>query len=114
MTEALAAIVKGMDPKAEDITTAPTRIDVIDVTRRNVVGHFADKRFPNHDVYVFACKREKDARKVFGFGLAQHEMHTVVAGRFEFAEMTNSATNAQEWLAKKVPEWNERYLKTKQ
>jgi hypothetical protein len=50
---------------------------------RNVVGHFAGKRFPNHDVYVFACKSEKDARKVFGFGLAQHEMHTVVAGRFE-------------------------------
>ena len=61
---------------------------------------------------MIVSKSEKDARKVLGLGLAQHEVHTVVAGRSEFAAMTDSAKSAQEWLAKKVPEWNKRYLKS--
>jgi hypothetical protein len=105
--------VTKMDPTAEDIATAVTWIEVIDTTRRqrNLVGHFAGKRFPKHDVYVFVSKSEKDARKVLGFGVAQHEVHTVVAARSEFREMTASAKSALDWLAKKVPEWNGRYLK---
>jgi hypothetical protein len=112
LTEALATIIKGMDPKKEDIKTALVWIEVINVTRRqrNLVGHFAGKRHPKADVYVFASKSEKDAIKVLGTGLGQHEVHTVVAGRSEFAEMVQSAMNAHEWLAAKVPEWNGRYL----
>jgi hypothetical protein len=45
-------------------------------------------------------------------GLGEHEVHTSVAGRSEFAEMVESAKNAHEWLAGKVPEWNERYSKS--
>jgi len=113
LTEALEAVVKKMDPTAEDIATAVTWIEVIDTTRRqrNLVGHFAGKRFPKHDVYVFVSKSEKDARKVLGFGVAQHEVHTVVAARSEFREMTKSSKSALDWLAKKVLEWNGRYLK---
>jgi hypothetical protein len=114
LTEALAAIVSEMDPDGEDIETSLTWLKVIDSTRlkRNLAGHFAGKRFPGHDVYVFASKSEKDAKKVLGFGLAQHEVHTVVVARSEFAEMVESAKSAHEWLAKKVPEWNGRYLKS--
>jgi hypothetical protein len=113
VTEALATIVRGMDPNMEDIESAVTWIEVINVTRhqRNLVGHFAGKRHPREDVYVFASKSEKDAIKVLGTGLGQHEVHTVVAGRSEFAEMVDSAKNAHAWLAAKVPEWNDRYLK---
>jgi hypothetical protein len=62
---------------------------------------------------VFASKSYKDAKKVLGTGLAEHEVHLVVTPRPEFAEMVQSAKTAHEWLAKKVPEWNERYLKKK-
>jgi hypothetical protein len=71
--------------------------------------HFAGKRFPNEDVYVFASKSDRDARKVLGGSLAAHRVHTVVAGRSEFFEMTNSVGHAQFWLAKKIPEWEQRY-----
>lgn len=113
LTEALAAIVQETDPNGEDIETALTWLQVIDQTRshRNLVGHFAAKRYPDHDVYVFASISDKDARKVFGFGLAEHQVHTMVAGRAEFSAMVEAARNAQLWLAKKVPDWNERYLK---
>jgi hypothetical protein len=73
------------------------------------VGHFAGKRFPNQDVYVFASKSDWDARKVLGGGLAAHRVHTAVAGRSEFLEMTKSVEQAQLWLAKKIPEWEQRY-----
>jgi hypothetical protein len=90
--------------------TALSWLEVISKTRgyRNLVGHFAGKRFPGHDVYVFASKSDKDARKVLGFGLAEHRVHTVVAGRSDFAEMVEQA---QLWLANWVSAWDERYLK---
>jgi hypothetical protein len=113
LSETLIEIVKGMDAKTEDIPTALTWLEVISKTRgyRNLVGHFAGKRFPNQDVYVFVSKSDRDARKVFGSGLAAHRVHTAVAGRSEFIEMTKSVEQAQLWLAARIPEWDKRYLK---
>lgn len=105
--------MKGMDAKVEDIPTALTWLEGISKTRkyRNLVGHFAGKRFPNQDVLVFASKSDRDARKVLGRGLTAHRVYTAVAGRSEFLEMTKSVEQAQLWLAKKIPEWDQRYLK---
>jgi hypothetical protein len=50
---------------------------------------------------------------LLGTGLTEHEVHLVVMTRLEFAEMVKSAKTAHEWLAKKMPEWNERYSKKK-
>jgi len=90
-----------------------TWLEVISKCRgyRNIVSHFAAKRFPNEDVYIFASKSDRDARQVLGDGLSGHHVHTAVAGRSEFAEMIKSVEQAQAWLAKKIPEWDERYLR---
>src|SRR5258707_10465081 len=66
LTEALGVIVKGMDPAKEKIDESLIWLQVIDSTRlkRNLVGHFAGKRYNGHDVYVFASKSYKDAKKV--------------------------------------------------
>jgi hypothetical protein len=113
LTEALGVIIKSMDPTKETIEESLIWIQVIDSTRlkRNLVGHFAGKRYNGHDVYVFASKSSRDAKKVLGAELGQDQVHLVVTPRPEFAEMVQSAKSAHEWLAKKVPEWNERYLK---
>ena len=113
LTETLIEIVKGMDVEAEDIPMALRWLEDISKARgyRNLVGHFAGKRFPNEDVYVFASKNDRDARKVLGNGLAAHRVHTAVTGRSEFLDMTKSVGFAQLWLANKIPEWDQRYLK---
>lgn len=102
LTEVLIGIVKRMDAKVEDIPTAPACLEGISKARgcRNLVGHFAGKRFSNQDVYVFASKSDRDAGKVLGRGLAAHRAHTAVAGRSEFSEMIQSVEQAQLWLAK--------------
>jgi hypothetical protein len=111
LTEPLIEIVKGMDVKVEDIPMALTCLEGISKARRNrnLVGHFAGKRFPNEDVYVFASKSDQDARKVLGRSLPAHHVHRAVVGRSEFFEMTKSVEQAQLWLAKKIPEWEQRY-----
>ena len=76
---------------------------------RNLVGHFAGKRFPNQGVYVFASKSDRDAQKVLGRSLPVGHVHSAVAGRSEFLEMTKSVEQAQLWLAKKIPEREQRY-----
>jgi len=113
LAEALGAVIGAMDPAKEDVPEALLWVQVIDSTRlkRNLVSHFAGKRHVSHDVYIFASKSYKDAKKVLGVGLAHDEVHLVVTPRIEFAEMVESARSAQDWLAKKVPEWHERYGK---
>lgn len=113
LTEVLIEIVKAMDAKVEDMPTALKCLEGISKARgcRNLVGHFAGKRFPNHDVYVFASKSDLDARQVLGRSLAAHRVHMAVVGRSEFSEVTKSVEQAQLWLAKKIPDWEQRYLK---
>jgi hypothetical protein len=113
LTEVLIEIVNSMDAAVEDIQRALTILDGISKARRNrnLVGHFAGKRFPNHDVYVFASKSDKDARKALGGSLRAHHVHMAVVGRSEFSAMTKSVEQATLWLAKKIPEWELRYLK---
>lgn len=112
LIEVLIQIVKGMDAAVEDVPKALNFLEGISKTRsyRNLVGHFAGKRFPNKDVYVFASKSDKDARKVLGGSLRAHHVHITVAGRSEFFEMTKSVGLAQLWLSEKIPEWDHRYL----
>ena len=111
LTETLIDIVTRLDGTVEDIPMAIGFLDGLSKARgnRNLVGHFAGKRFPNHDVYVFASKNDKDAMKVLGRNLQVHHVHTAVAGRSEFFDMTQSVGLAQLWLARKIPEWEERY-----
>jgi len=110
LTEVLVEIVKRMDATVEDIQTASTFLDGISKTRknRNLVGHFAGKRFPNEDVYVFVSKSDKDARKA-GIGLRLGHVHIAVVGRSEFSAMTESVGRLQLWLANKYQEWELRY-----
>jgi hypothetical protein len=112
LTEVLVKIVNGMDATVEDIPTALTFLEGISKARgnRNLVGHFAGKRFPNKDVYVFVSKSDKDARKA-GIGLRLGHVHMAVAGRSEFWAMTNTVAQAQRWLANKYEEWEQRYAR---
>lgn len=106
----LVEVVKDMDATVEDIPRALTFIECISKTRayRNLVGHFAGKRFPNNDVYVFVSKSDKDARKA-GISLKSGHVYTAVVGRSEFLAMTDTVGQAQLWLATKYHEWEQRY-----
>ena len=99
-----------MDAAAEDIPTALTFLEGISKARRyrNMVGHFAGKRFPNKDVYVFAGKSDKDARKA-GLSLGAGHVHMAVVGRSDFWAMTDAVGQAQSWLANKYGEWEHSY-----
>jgi hypothetical protein len=67
-TEVLTEIVKGMDAKVEPIELSLWWLHAISrcQTYRNLVGHFAAKRYQNAEVYVFASESELDVRKVLG------------------------------------------------
>ena len=62
--------------------------------------HFAGKRFPNEDVYVFVSKSDKDARQVLGKELTGHRVHFSIAGRSELFELERLLNDHQDWLSK--------------
>jgi hypothetical protein len=111
LTEALGEIIKSMDPEIENVELAQIWIEVINTARanRNLAGHFAAKRFPNHDVYVFVSKSNRDAKRFFGFDLADRQVHFSIVGRTEFAEAAQADKSALDWLVPKIPEWHKRY-----
>ena len=104
LTEALREIIADMDPAKERVEESLLWLKVIDSTRlkRNLVAHFAAKRYNGHDVYVFASKSYKDAKRVLGAGLAQHEAHFVATPRAEFPELRRPKTRMT-GSAKKCP-----------
>ena len=74
------------------------------------MNHFAGKRFPNKDVYIFASKNHKDARKVINKDLRGHRVHLAIAGRAEMFGLEALLNGHQVWLSEKIPEWDGRYL----
>lgn len=112
LTGVVMRAVKSMDPKAENLEETLFRLGEIEHCRsyRNLVSHFAGKRFPNEDVLVFASKSDKDARRVMGKTLKLHHVHIAVGGRSELFEMVKLVDGHQRWLSEKVIEWDKRYL----
>jgi hypothetical protein len=110
LADVVIEIVKNMDATTEDIPTTLAFLEGISKARmnRNLVGHFAGKRFPDKDVYVFASKSDRDARKA-GLSLQVGHVHMAVVVRSEFWAMTDTVGQAQLWLASKYGEWEERY-----
>jgi len=114
LTDVLRGSVKKMDAKVENLKDSLFRLEEIGRCRsyRNLLNHFAGKRYPGEDVYVFASKSNRDARKVLGKELADHRVHFSVAGRSEFFQLEALLSDHQAWLSKKIPEWHARYLQT--
>src|SRR6266851_857697 len=103
-TAAVEAEIKRMGPK--DLVGLPD----LDGGDLQLIGTLI-QYFSFMDLNLRRALEAFHAKKLLGTGLAEHEVHLVVTPRPEFAEMVQSAKTAHEWLAKKVPEWNERYLK---
>lgn len=113
LTDVLRGSVEKMDPAIENLEESLFRLEEVGRCRtyRNLIAHFAGKRYQNEDVYVFASKNDKDARRVLGKDLGEHRVHFSIAGRSEMFELERLLNSHQDWLAKKIPEWDARYLK---
>jgi leucyl-tRNA synthetase len=113
LTEVLTEIIERMDAQDEPIEVSLTWLKAISRFRnfRNLVAHFAAKRYQNADVYVFASKSERDAKKVLGAALSGYHIHFAVTGRSEFFDMAKALEDSQAWLAAKIPQWATRYPK---
>lgn len=112
LAKILGQITQAMDPTVEKQEETLFRLEEIGRCRgyRNLVSHFAAKRYPNEDVYVFASKSERDARNAMGKTLEGHRVHFAVAGRSEFFKLTELLHGHQIWLSGKISEWDGRYL----
>ena len=113
LADVLIKVVEKMDSNVEPIAASLAWLEAITRFRnfRNLVVHFAAKRFPNADVFVFASKSERDAKNILGATLSHHHVHFAIAGRSEFFEMAKALGESQAWLASKIPQWTEQYLK---
>lgn len=116
LTDVLKGSIEKMDSNVEDVEEALFRLEEIGHCRsyRNLINHFAGKRFPNEDVYVFASKSDRDARKALGKSLLEHGVHMSVAGRSELFKLEELLNDHQAWLSKKIPEWDDRHVKNEQ
>jgi hypothetical protein len=66
---------------------------------RNLVAHFAARRFPSDDGFLFIAKSERDYRRQFGGESAPDEWLTVVMDGQTLKEALEEVEGAQLWLA---------------
>jgi hypothetical protein len=104
-------VVKEMNPAKEDIETSITYLTQIDLGRpyRNIMGHFAAKRFG--DVIVFASKDERDAERTIRKPLNKDGVLIAVAPAAALRGLAVSIGRASDWLAQQFSDWYKRYEK---
>lgn len=69
-------------------------------TVRNLVAHFAAKRFPNDDAFLFIAKSEKDFRRQFpGVASNSNMMLTVIVPASEVRRALEDVELLQRWLS---------------
>ena len=117
LTDVLKGSVEKMDSDVEDLEEALFRLEEIGRCRSysGLIDQPRDKQgFPNEDIRVFMSKSDRDARKALGKSLPEHGVHMSVAGRSELFKLEELLNDHQAWLSKKIPEWDDRYLKREQ
>jgi hypothetical protein len=112
LTSAVSEVVANMAPALEDIALTTKRLAAVEEGRsfRNLIGHFAAKRFPGEPVYVFVGKNDRDAKSKLRGELRPHRAMTAVVLIEPFHEMTRTLVGIGDWFAPKIREWYQRYL----
>jgi hypothetical protein len=68
-------------------------------TVRNLVAHFAAKRFPNDDAFLFIAKSERDFKRQFpGVASVSNMMLTVIVDASEVRHALEDVESLQIWL----------------
>jgi hypothetical protein len=70
---------------------------------RNLIAHFAIRRFPADDAFVFVAKSARDFKRVFGADPNPGAMLTAVADCEQIRGALNRIEHVQNWLATATP-----------
>jgi len=75
---------------------------------RNLVAHFAVRRFPSDEAFLFVTKNAKDYEHEFGAKPAPGVAMTAVVEREQVVNALGHIQYIQNWLAQVVPEFEKR------
>ena len=106
----LKEVVAQMDETVEDLPELLEQLDEIELRRahRNLLGHWAARRFPNHDAIVFLTKDNRDAKRNGG-DLAPGAVATAIMNMADLRGLAVHIQPLEAWIARKVEEWYARY-----
>jgi hypothetical protein len=105
-------VVQAMDPATEDLIDTLQKLGEIERRRefRNLMGHWAARRFPGEDTVFFLTKDERDAKQVGGEYLALGKVKTAIADLADLRGLAQHMIGYEIWLANKTSEWFKRYV----
>jgi len=105
--------VRAMDSAVEDIPDTIQILTIIERRReiRNLLSHWAARRIPNEDAIVLLSKDENDAMQVGGAYLANGHVKSAVLDLADIRTLIdNQLVPIEQWLGKKISDWNRRYI----
>ncbi len=80
---------------------------------RNLLAHFAIKRFPSEDALVFVTKDAADYKKVLGANPDPGMLMVAVADLSQVRDVCGNLEGIQHWLSKATNELENRFLEIK-
>lgn len=70
---------------------------------RNLVAHFAIRRFPADDAFLFVAKSARDFKRQFGFNPTPGSILTAIVEVEQIKEAVRHIEHVQNWLARAAP-----------
>ncbi len=81
--------------------------------RRNLIAHFAVRRFPSDDAFLFFTKSERDFKRMFGRDPEPGILMTAIVKSSQLNDGFRHIHKLQEWVTKAAPEAEMLFLKLK-
>jgi hypothetical protein len=108
---AVKAVVDQMDAAVEDRHRTNMFLDDLEEGRRirHLIAHWAARRFPNHDAFLFFTKHNRDAIARTGRALELHGLATAIVNVGSLRHHRDHIAELERWFAEKQYEWHLRY-----
>jgi hypothetical protein len=111
LVETVRPVVAAMPRDIEDVDLALLHLENIERGRplRNLLAHWAARRFPQDEALLLLTKHEPDAESI-GFPLNEYGAATAIIPVNELRERMLTVGSYENWFGVKIAEWFKRYV----
>jgi hypothetical protein len=104
-------VVRTMDPALEPMEETISRLNEIEFRRsfRNMMGHFAARRYPNEEAIVFFSNDHRDSMRIHDRPLEPTMLLNSLVEVPVLRELMTHVAQYERWIALKTHEWYRRY-----
>jgi hypothetical protein len=111
LVDVIIPVVDTMDKDVENIVETTGRLIELQLRRtfRNLMGHFAARRYSSGDFLIMFSNNSKDYKQAHNADIPLRGMMTAALEIADLRGLYNHMATYERWIAEKALEWHRRY-----